>query len=277
MRLFLSVLFLSVLVSVFDVRVSSAQESDKVEQFEVQGVSRPIYNAELSFSVPGIVYDIPVKAGQFVKKGDLLMSLDSRAEDSRIKQLEHEVNNTIKVRTFESRIAQSKLDMKRYSDAYRRNAATQMEFQHARLNNELNILALEEENFRLGQLRHSLAEFSATRDKMYIYAPSDGFVEDVLVERGMAVDRNIAAVRLVNINPLLVELTLPIEQAINLQVDDLVEVIQPDSDETLEGRIASIAKIAVLSNKTLKVRIHVSNTKGMPAGLLVTVRFTKKS
>ncbi len=254
----------------------SAQEEGK-KQFQAQGVSRPIYNAELSFSVPGVVYDIKVKAGQYVKKGDLLISLDSRAEDSRIQQLEHEVNNTIKIRTLETRIAQSLLDMERFLHAFRRNAATEMEYQHSKLNNDLNVLALEEERFRINQIHHSISEYKAVRDKMYILAPSDGFVEEVFVERGMAVDRNVPALRLVNINPLLVELTLPIEQAINLNIGDLVEVIQPDSEEILEGKIASIAKIAVLSSRTLKVRIHVANSTGMPAGLLVMVRFNKKS
>ncbi len=241
--------------------------------FEVQGVSRPMYNATLSFSVPGSVFEVNVVPGQTVKKGTLLMHLDSRAEDSRLMQMEHEVNNTIKIQTLEAKVAQAKLDMLRYEGAYKSRAATLMELQHARLGHELSVLALKEERFRLRQLALSLKELQAQRDKMYLYAPRDGFVEGILVEQGMAVDRNVTAVHYVSIDPLLVELTLPIEQAMQIQVGDIVEVLQPHTDTAFTGKVTQVARIAVLSSKTLKVGILVDNPQHIAAGLMVTVRF----
>ena len=88
--------------------------------------ARAMYNAQLSFAVPGSVYAIGVKPGQSVKKGDLLMNLDSRAEDSRLALLDSEIASTIKVRTLETKIVQAKLDMERFADALRHKAATAM-------------------------------------------------------------------------------------------------------------------------------------------------------
>ncbi len=240
---------------------------------EVQGVSRPMYNAKLSFSMTGNIYAITVKPGQAVKEGEPLMHLDSRAEDNRIAQIEAELKNTIKLRTLKARIAQAKIDMTRYQSALKNKAATEMEFQHSKLGYDLSVLALEEEEFRLRQLQLSLKEMQAQRDKMYLYAPRDGFVEDILVERGMAVDRNVVAVHYVSIDPLLVELSLPVQQAQHIKVGDLVEVFQPNNDTKFSGKIVQIAKIAVLSNRTLKVGIHVDNPQNLSAGLMVRVRF----
>lgn len=240
---------------------------------EAQGVSRPMYNAQLSFAMPGSVYAIAVKPGQAVKEGDLLMHLDSRAEDSRIELLDAEIASDIKIRTLQTRIEQARLDMNRFAGALKDKAATVMEYQHARLAHSLSVLALEEERFRIEQLKRNRSELVAHRERMYLYAPCDGYVEELLVERGMAVDRNVLALRLVALDPILVELTLPVEKAMRLNVGDPVEVRQPGSDKVLSGEVAHVAKIAVLSNRTLKVRVHVPNPQGMPVGLMVTVRF----
>ena len=240
---------------------------------EVQGVSRPIYNAQLSFALPGSVYEIAVKPGQAVKEGDLLMHLDSRAEDQRIELINAEIASDIKIRTLKTRIEQARLDMNRFAGALREKAATLMEYQHAKLAHSLSILALEEEQFRIEQLKRNKEELLAQRHRMYLYAPCDGYVEDIIVERGMAVDRNVLALRLVSIDPILVELTLPVDKAMQLKKGDSVEVRQPGSETVLAGEVAHIAKIAVLSNRTLKVRVHVANPQGTPVGLMVTIRF----
>lgn len=256
---------------------ANASPAKAAAPFEAQGVSRPMYNAQLSFAVPGSVYAIEVKPGQPVKKGDLLMNLDSRAEDSRLALLDSEIASTIKVRTLETKIVQAKLDMERFADALRHKAATAMEYQHAKLAYSLSILALEEERFRIEQLKRNREELLAQRERMYLYAPCDGYVEDISVERGMAVDRNVPALRLVAIDPLIVDLTMPVNEALLLRAGGPAQVAVPGSGRVLQGRVEQIARIAVLSSRTLKVRVHVPNPRGMPAGMMMNVRFPSPS
>jgi multidrug resistance efflux pump len=232
-----------------------------------------MYNAQLSFALPGSIYAIAVKPGEAVKEGDLLMHLDSRAEDSRISLLDSEIQSTIKIRTLQTKIEQARLDMQRYANALTHKAATVMEHQHAKLAHNLSVLALEEEFFRIEQLKRNREELLAQRERMYLYAPCDGYVEDVLVERGMAVDRNVPAMRLVSTDPLLVDLTLAVDKAMLVKEGECVEVFLPGSDAALQGTVAQVAKIAVLSSRTLRVRVHVPNPQRIPAGLMVTVRF----
>jgi multidrug efflux pump subunit AcrA (membrane-fusion protein) len=162
--------------------------------------------------------------------------------------------------------------MQRYSTALKDKAATVMEFQHAELAYKLSVLALEEERFRIEQLKLNRDELLAMRERMRLYAPCDGYVEEVFVELGMAVDKNIPALQLVSIDPLQVDITLPVEQAALIRENDRATVIMPDGEER-PASVKQVAKIAVLSNRTLKVRIEVPNPAGTPAGLMVTVRF----
>ena len=239
------------------------------------GVSRPAYNAQLAFATPGTVARIAVKPGARVKAGDLLMSLDTDVEDCRLALLDAEIASTVKKKTLATQIEQANLDMQRYTAAHARNAATTMEMQHATLKYSLSQLAAEEERFRVEQLRRSKAELVAQRDRMRLVAPCDGIVNDVTVECGMAVDKNTPALTLVAINPMLVELNLPIEQALKLKTGDPVEVGMPRSGQTQKGIVTQVASIAVLSNRTLQVRVSVPNPEEEPVGLMVTVTPSK--
>lgn len=253
------------------VALSPGQSSGAV--FEVQGVSRPVYKAQLSFALPGTVFAIAVKPGQAVSEGDLLMHLDTRVEDKRLELLDHEISNDIKLRNLSTRIEQARLDMDRFASALKQKAATQMEAQHAKLNHSLSKLALEEEEFRIAQLVRNREELLAQRERMRLYAPCDGYIEDILVERGMAVDKNVPAVLMLSINPLQIDLTVSVEQAMQITTDTPVEIVLPGSGATLQGKVVQVAKIAVLSNRTLKVRVEAPNPEQAPVGMLVTVRF----
>lgn len=235
-----------------------------------QGISRPSYNAPLSFALPGVIYTIDVEAGDKVKAGDLLMSLDTRAEDQRLALLAAEMQSTIKRRVLETQRAQAKLDMERFRNARKHNAATDMEVQHAELQYKLATLGLEEETFRIKQLGLNREELLAQREKMRLYAACDGIVEDIPVERGMAIDRNIAALRLVTIDPMIVELNLPVEIADKLEEGTLLDIIMDDGC-VAKGTVTHKASIAVLSSRTLRVRLTVPNPMGHSVGLLVKV------
>ncbi len=246
-------------------------EQAKLSQDMVwQGISRPSYNAPLSFALPGVIYSIDVEAGATVKKGDLLMSLDTRAEDQRLALLAAEMQSTIKQRVLETQRAQAKLDMERFRNARKHNAATDMEVQHAELQYRLATLGLEEEAFRIKQLGLNREELLAQREKMRLYAACDGIVEDIPVERGMAIDRNVAALRLVTIDPMLVELNLPVEIADTLQEGTFLDVIMDDGS-VVKGKVTHKTSIAVLSSRTLRVRLSVPNPHGHSVGLLVKV------
>ena len=239
----------------------------------IAGVTRPTYSAMLGFMVPGVVEEISVVPGQAVRSGDPLLRLDARAETLRLTLLDREIANTIQIRTLQTRINQARLDKERYAQAFDKGAATEMEVQHAALAYDLSLLALEDEEFRLGSLKHNREELLAALERMRLVAPHDGYVEDILVERGMTVDRNVQALRLVAIDPMQIDLTLPLEAALRLEAGAPVEVLRPGA-APLAGTVTQVSRIAVLSNRSLKVRVQAPNPDKYPAGLMLRVRFS---
>lgn len=250
-----------------DIRPSFADE------LRLQGVSLPNYNAQLSFPIPGVVGEIAVRAGQRVKTGDLLMRLHSDPEDRRIELVQHEVGNIVKLRILQTRADQAAVDYERYKGALKRQAATDMETQHAHLAHKLTLLELEEEKFRLEQLERSLHELMAHRERMRLYAAVDGYVEEVNVEVGMAVDKNTPALRLVSIDPLTVDFSMPVARALTFKEGEKVTLCFPKTTTCREGLIRHIGKIAILSSGNLRVRVQSDNPQNTPAGMMLEAVF----
>lgn len=244
-------------------------EGAQAKELRVQGVTSPIYNAQLSFPVPGTVGRIAVQPGQAVRAGELLMALESTPEDKRLELLENEIGNTVKIRILKSRAAQAKVDYERYKGALSRNAATTMETQHAKLTYDLSILALEEEEFRIEQLKRNYEELLAHRERMRLYAACDGFIEEVGVEVGMAVDKNVPAVRLVSVDPFYVDFAVPVQVAASLHVGTQVMLCRPGSTDCRPGVINQVGKVAVLSSGNLKVRVQAQNQQKIPVGMML--------
>ena len=252
-----------------------ANETNQPLATQIQGVTRPVYDAKLSFASQGTIFTLPVKAGAQVKKGELLMALDTRAEESRLAAITAEIESPLKLQSLQTRLDQSQLDMQRYQSAYEHKAATAMETQHSQLNVTLSKLAKKEEQFRVTQLRLAHEELAAQIDRMRLYSPCDCVVEDVMVELGMAVDRSLPALRLVDTQRLRIDINLPIEQALQFKAGESLWIRYAPQAQPVKATIVNISRLAVLSNHSLGLRLEAPNPQHYPAGMQATVALAK--
>ena len=112
---------------------------------------------------------------------------------------------------------------------------------------------------------------------MRLVSPIAGRVEKVAVEIGEAVERLGPVIHLVKIDPLWIDVPVPLGQAERLTAGQRVSVSFPDdpSDASATGRITHISAVADAGSDTLRVRIEVPNPHGRPAGEQITVGFPK--
>ena len=112
---------------------------------------------------------------------------------------------------------------------------------------------------------------------MRLVAPVAGLVEEVNVEEGESIGTLGPVVRIVQNDPLWIDVPVPMDQAQDLTIGQDVWVIFPadSADEASpNGRIIYKSAVADAASETLQIRIEVSNPLKRPAGERVDVAFS---
>jgi multidrug resistance efflux pump len=114
---------------------------------------------------------------------------------------------------------------------------------------------------------------------MRLVAPLDGLIEDVSVEAGESIGTLGPVIRLVQNDPLWIDVPVPMTQASTLEVGQNVWVTFPAAAATPapNAQIINIATVADAASDTLRVRIEVPNPTKRPAGERVAVAFTPEN
>ena len=101
--------------------------------------------------------------------------------------------------------------------------------------------------------------------RLTLKSPIVGTVEEILVERGETIQAMSPVARLVQIDPLVINLPVPVNQAVELKIGQIGMVTFLDATE-LTGKITHIASIADAAATTLAVTLQVDNKDRRPAG-----------
>lgn len=243
----------------------------------LQGITAPKADVTLSFVQSGRVADVLVKAGITVKRGQPLVQLYNEPERIKSEQLKMISEDRTKIYSAEADLAQKRADLKRLQQAHAKGAASQWEVDHSSLDVHLAELALksallEHEQYRR-RYEHSLSELA----RMRLEAPIPGRIEEVSVEVGESIGPLGPVVRVVQNDPLWIDVPVPMKQALDLSVGQRVWITFPGettSGISPNGRILDISAVADAASETLRVRIEVSNPNQRPAGERVTIAFS---
>lgn len=240
----------------------------------VQAITKPSEDVTLSFIRPGRIAKVLVKDGQTVRAGDPLMQQDDTAELVQLRQLEAQAKNDTRVRAAEAQLAQKKVDANKLEEAFKKGAVSPMEFQHAVLDVLIADLTVELSEFEHEQDKLKYDEAKAQVDRMRLVSPISGRVEKVAVQEGEGRDAQQPVIRLVKIDPLHIDVPVPVRKAAGLSVGGAARVSFPqEPDVRAEGKIVHIASVADSASDTLLVRVEVPNPALRRAGDHVVVRF----
>ena len=109
---------------------------------------------------------------------------------------------------------------------------------------------------------------------MTLKSPISGRVEEIEVEVGESVSSSAPVIRVVQINPLWIDVHVSLDQAMTLEFGQTAQVIFPDDVENpASGKITFVASVADAGSSTLRARLEVSNESDRPAGQHVTILF----
>jgi len=211
--------------------------------FQAEGLLVPSEQAKLASRAKGVIEFIK-REGEPVKKGDVVMQLESGTESLQLEQQKH----ILDLRSFE-RNASDELSSK--------SVISKTEVEEKRVNHEV------------AKVQLALAE--RLLDMRKVYAPFDGVVAERLRERGEAVDEFTHVVSIVNLNRLYLEVFLPAHNIRDIKVGDAAAVTTEDlPGKKFAGKVAEVSPAVNPASGEFKVLVLVENSgaelvSGMPA------------
>lgn len=198
----------------------------------------------LATRVMGVIRDLPVKQGQRVERGDLVMSLDAEDKEAA-------------VRMAESLVTQRQAEADAAERLVSGGNAPRLQADQARA-------ALATANSQLEGAKAELAQYS-------IHAPYNGLVDRVPVQRGSAILAGAEVATLINLDPLLAIGEVSERDLKYLKLGNIAKIRLVDGTET-EGTLRYISRDASSATRTFRIEIAIPNEdKKLPAGMTTEI------
>lgn len=238
-------------------------------------ISTPHKSMALSFITSGVVREIPVQEGDFVEPGDLLVQLNDEVQRLTVKAQSLAAQDNSDIQAAEHRLEMAQFDLGNLRQAAERESAGPREVKRAEI--EVAIKTADEQAVKGRQQRSQilLAREEAILRDMSIRSSIHGIVARVQVEQGQAVDALQPVIHIVSIDPLLMDVAVPVRLGLTLQTAHVAIIRWRDVDQEtpVEGRIKFITPVADARSNMLIVRLEIDNPLGLPAGLHAFVQF----
>lgn len=242
----------------------------------IEAVTKPSKDVTLSFVQPGQIVKIHVKEGDLVKAGHLLVQLDDSVEQAQLAQLKAQSEDTTRIEAGQASLDQKRVDLEKFQGAAELGAVTKLELEYKKLDVTIAGLSLKIAQFEHEQDLRKYAEARIRIDKMQFKSPIAGRIEEIYVEEGESVNSLADVVRVVEIDPLWIDVPVLLAQAKTLSYGHDAIVSFPDSGQTsTKGKIIFIGTVADVGSGTLKTRIEIANGSKRPGGEHVTVIFSQ--
>lgn len=253
------------------------RQSSQNDTGEISAVTRARYDLKLSFPVAAIVQDVNVKAGDMVEEGDVLIALEDKEGAALIRLYEMRAESDLQVTAAKLQKKQAEVERDAMLQIQKEDAATEIEVDRAVLNAEIKAIELDLASMQNEEAKLQLEQAVARHERYLMRAPTSGRVEEIVVEKGEAVESLKPVLRLVVADPLRVDAAVPTDKTLNMKTGDTVWAMPrlAGHDKPIAGKIIYMAAVADASSNTRLVRVELPNDENLPAGLHVQISFEK--
>jgi membrane fusion protein (multidrug efflux system) len=213
---------------------------------EAIGTLVAVHDVTLGAELPGLIREVAFDSGQNLKRGALLVKLDTTNEEAQLASATAD-------------LALAKASMERAEVLRKAGANTPADFDTAAA--------------RTKQAEANVGNLRATISKKTIRAPFDGRVAIRQVERGQVVSPGTPIATLQSVDPMYAEFSLPQQALADLKVGQLA-TMRVDSFPTRkwEGKISTINSEVDATTRNVRVRAQFPNRDGtLRPGLFVNV------
>lgn len=238
-----------------EVTVKKVAKGDITAEVTATGKIQPQVEVVISSEVPGEIIELPVRDGDSVQKGDLLVRVNPDTLEAQVKQQEAALAAT-RAGSAQQRaeMLQAELDFDRVRELFEKQFATEDELEQAKTRLEIARAAHESSLFQIQRQDMQLKEASDQLAKASIYSPITGTITRLNSELG---DRVVGTgqfegteiLRVADLTNMEVQVDVSEADIVNIEIGDYAKVeVDALPDESLKGTVSEIANSALTSN-----------------------------
>lgn len=219
------------------------------------GKIQPEVEVKIAPEVSGEIIDIPVKEGQIVRKGQLLLRI---RPDSYRAQVESQQAALSATRSdsgrLRSQVEKAEADFRRADKLFRDGLLSDSERNAAKTNYDVAKAALEGSIFQSQQAEGGLRQISEALSKTTISAPADGTISSLTSRVGERVVgtsqfAGTEVMRIADLSHMEARVNVNENDIVNVKVGDKVRVhVDAYPDRDIEGIVREIASTALTRN-----------------------------
>lgn len=198
----------------------------------------------LATRVMGVIAELPVKQGQRIERGDLVMKLDARDKEAA-------------VRMADSIVVQRQAEADAAEKLVGGGNAPRLQADQARA-------ALATAQSQLEGAKAELEQYS-------IYAPYNGLIDRVPVQRGSTILAGAEVATLINLDPLLAIGEVSERDLKFIELGDDADIKLVDGS-TVKGTLRYVSRDASAATRTFRIEVAIPNEdKSLPAGMTAEI------
>jgi len=215
------------------VKTTKVSTNSKQHHLAYNGTITPIKTSELSFLVPGTIQSLPIEEGVFIKRGQLIASLDK----------------TSFYNSYQAALA----SQHQANDAFSR-------LKKVYDNGSLPAIKWEEINASVKQANASVLIAKKNVDNCTLRAPFSGIIANKTVEVSNNVIPSIKVVQLIDINDVYVHVSIPESEINSIHIGQSCSITVPALGKTIiSGKVHTVAVMSQTISKTYVVKVKVAN------------------
>ena len=167
------------------VEVDEVEARNVTQTVTASGKIQPEIEVNISPDVPGEIIALPIKEGDRVDRGDLLVRI---RPDDYLAQVERGEASVLQAKAIlaqrQADLLNAELEAKRQEDLFKKEAVSDSEYQRAKTQYEVAKAAREAADYSMQSTEAQLREFKEQLAKTSIYAPMSGTISMLEVELG---------------------------------------------------------------------------------------------
>ena len=252
-----------------EVEIAKADEITIVETVSATGKVQPEVEVKISSEVSGEIIDLPIKEGQSVKKGDLLVKINPDLYTSGLNRTIAGLSQTkAGLSQADAQFKEAKTSYERSKSLYEKGIISKSDWDKAVSAYEVALAAKNSAYYNVQSANATVREAKDNLGRTTIYSPADGTISVLSVELGERVlgtqqMTGTEILRVANLDNMEVEVDVNENDIVKISVGDSANVeVDAYLKKEFKGIVTSIANSAAtattadqVTNFKVKVRI----------------------